>query len=316
MTYEFTQKMIGVESEKYPSQDEAIDFVLHFINDDKVNIDGICAFRITSYFDVAGLNSAFQVVKKNQDMLYGSGVGQQFKQCGLYKLNQLDSIAHSVSSIDNVYARLNATPDNSYAEKRTAVLREQSEITKVFENYVRDPSKLITLPETPSLDFGVPLLQLETDISAKSVGGGGGDAFSDFAVFRDFDAIGLPVAIGVQAGKYIDQISTEYKSNANSRLIIVHGRPGGDEKLTIELHPGEYISKISAQGGLYVDYIKYELNNNTTFSAGKYQPHLTLQTLFEAGNGFRFYGYLGRSKSWIDQLQVLSVRPVGVNWVK
>lgn len=316
MTYEFTQKMIGVESEKYPSQDEAIDFVLNFINDDKVKIDGICAFKITSYFDVAGMSRAFQVVKQNQDLLYDSGVGKQFKQCGLYKLNQLDSIARSVAIIDDVYVRLNGTPDKSFTQQRAVVLSDQSALIKVFEDYVRDPAAAIVLPETPSLDYGVPALQLETETSADSVGGEGGSTFSDYAVFRDFHEIGLPVAISIQAGKYIDQISTEYKNNTNSRLIIVHGRPGGEQKMTIELHPGEFIEKITAQGGNYVDYIKFELNTGVSFSAGTFQAHLTLKTLFDAANGFRFYGYIGRSKSWIDKLQVLSVRPAGVIWVK
>lgn len=317
LQYGFNQKMIGVESEKYPTQDEAIDFVLHFINDNKVKIDRVCAFKITSYFEVAQLTSAFKGVKHNQDLLYGSGVGQLFKQCGLYQLNQLDALALSLSEIDQIYLKMNATPDDSYAEKRAAVLQEQSAITKIFEEYVRDPSKPIVLPATPALHFGIPVLQLESQTQANPVGGPGGKAFSDFVVFRDFYEIGFPIALNVQAGRYIDQISTEYKKTAsNSSLVVIHGRPGGDNKVAITLHPGEYIQKISAQGGTYVDYLKYELNTGATFAAGSYQSHLTLHTLFDASNGFRFYGYIGRSQSWIDQLQVFAVRPKAIVWVK
>lgn len=47
-----------------------------------------------------------------------------------------------------------------------------------------------------------------------------------------------------------------------------------------------------------------------------YKDNLVLTELFNAASGYRFYGYIGRAGSWIDQLQVISIKPDEVNWEK
>lgn len=315
MTYEFTQKMIGVEAEAYPTQDEAITFVLGFINSKNVKIDGICAFKLTSFYEIPGLTESFKNIKHNQDLLYGSGTSNQFFDCAMYKHNQLSSLVESIKLIKKTYAYLSVKPEEVFMVKSAEAEKDYLNIMNVFEGYVRSPSQVITLPNTPSLNYGIPCLQLENNVSA-AIGGDGGIPFSDMQALRDFDVVGLPSLIGIDSGKYIDCISTEYKSSKNSRLMISHGRKGADKYTALEIRSGEYISSIKGQGGVYVDYLEYTLNTGYKITAGTYKDNLTLKTLFESKDNFQFYGYVGRAQSWIDQLQVISIRPKAVNWVQ
>ena len=142
---------------------------------------------------------------------------------------------------------------------------------------------------------------------SKSVGGTGGNRFTDFAALaggqtRIIQANSVATALKIKAHDRVDSVQLTLSTGR----LPEHGGSGGDEK-TLNLGPGEYIESATVWvdkfgGGDRLFAIQFTTSKGNVLEGGK---QTGTRSNLQVPQGYQVVGFVGRSGSAVDQLGVI-----------
>lgn len=304
----FYQMVSGLTNPKLPTNDQIFEYAINFFNQ---NIDNpaVISYSCTSYDRVPGFPAdVFDQIRKNVD--YFTLSTGDFTR----KLQQLNNLTNHCQHLIDIYKTYDYEKDSRVYEVKDAAEIDIGILTQQMTDYTFAPTAEYTLPSTPSLDSGLPNLQVKFSFSNKYGGNGGGE-FNDIPDAMGYIQNKTRISkIQLRSGKRVDAITTEYISANpyNSTYSYTHGGNGGGAGNILNLNNNTKILKISGRSGGRIDQLIFDTNNGGISGGGSGGGPFEFQILEDSC----VMGFSGRSGKELDSLTIQVVTFSPAIWKK
>lgn len=246
----FSQQLFGFSGVALPSQDQMVTFALG-LSARTPGTPTVVAYETEGYEHVPGMDprvwdSLLDARDLFLDHTLGAGVAGA--------VQAVDAMASQTAWLRRVYAAYGYTLDADFGPRARAVEGDATALRAFIRKLQRDPTRSYTLPALPSLEYGLPVLNVTTPVLAQQWGGSGGAAFWDVNMQTVLDAAPVRQVAMWASNIAARRIDTTY----GHAPAISHGGTGGDKGSPLQplvLEPGEFISAMSGRWGTTLDYL-------------------------------------------------------------
>lgn len=307
VNYSFHQRITGHRNPQLPKPEEFIDFAVKFPS---VPVDAPVIIGISSngYENVPGAGSGFAKVRKNRLYFTGSGI-QQGLTDSLVKITEAKNQMSWLAGVYEVYGNFN---DEVLKANTKTATHDIDIIQTQMSEYATDPTADFQPPTLPSLQNGSPELSFDVMYSPQW-GGSGGGPFDDVNINTYIRNKTRISSIGLRTGARTDQLRTTYASDNASDETKVHGGNGGGDQGTLQLLPGQFVTKVWGRSGSRVDQLHIQITggNQIGGSGGGGGPYD-----WTPPAGAFVLGFAGRSGAEIDAIKVSYAKFNPAKWNK
>jgi hypothetical protein len=291
----FDQNISGILNPKLPTSDKIIQFAIDFPSI-PLDAPAIIGFETSGYEHVPGFGS-FQPIARNRDFFVGDSVVGGLTS----KLVEVQQLENQITWIKNVYDFYGGYADAKLANVLVQAKADHGTINQLIRSYEEDPTQSFTMPKLPSLDYGSPAMAVPQISLTPSWGGDGGDPFNDVDLRTSIPQHTRVAAVGLRTGGLVDRLSTTYE-NVGGSWETRHGGGGGEDRGTLQLLPGQFITGVTGRSGGRVDHLKITISDGRTLEGGGGGGG---PFSWSVPSGSFVLGFAGRSGANLDRIQVI-----------
>ena len=259
----FSQQLLGFSGVPLPQQDQMVAFALG-LSGRTPNTPTVVAYETEGYEHVPGMEPrVWGPVLDARDLFLdhslSTGVGGA--------VQAIDAMLSQTAWMRRVYAAYGYTLDAELASRARAVEGDAATLRTFIRRLQRDPTQSYTLPALPSLEFGLPVLNVTSPVLAGPWGGGGGGAFWDVNMQTILDGAPLRKVVVWASSAAVRRIEATYGNGP----AVSHGGTGGDKGAPLQplvLEPGELISSMSGRYGATLDHLTLTTTRGQTRDGG------------------------------------------------
>lgn len=149
-------------------------------------------------------------------------------------------------------------------------------------------------------------------MSGGSVGGSGGEYFTDMDDIKKYEPWIKPIQINVRSNKRLNQLTIAYGyTESAEEFLVEHGGGGGDSQETIHLADHQFIEKVkicstdSKRSKGRVGKIHIWVTGQSEKTYGKADKGANSCSTYIAPDGWQIIGFDGREGSEVDRLSAI-----------
>ncbi|HVR39273.1 MAG TPA: hypothetical protein VMU84_09270 [Thermoanaerobaculia bacterium] len=326
----FNQTLLGFANPQTPDEGGILEFANTQFAKLVADLPVTFTYKTTGYERVPQMPASFQSVVTSRNLFTGqgptAGLGANYAS--------LTDAANAIDHLKTVYQTYGVALSNdpTLVSRAAQIETDRIALYDVIAAMEIDPTQTYAAPSAPSLQYGLPSLQLTTHVSP-FWGGPGGSPWQD----ADATSVGTAPAlssVSVWGINHVHQISSTFVTQGAKvpqTHVYTHGggdgKPGGEATLSLQLPSDgvELINSISVftswDSSQRVNAIQ-QLNIGTTLgktlmwpgSITPGQPPGDGWGVWTPGPNEVFVGFNGRSGYVMDSLGVISATILPAAW--
>lgn len=303
--YKFEQAVSGI---KNPALPEPANFISYALKFPSLSLDApvMVGMSTTGYESVRGIGEVFLPVARNREYFVGNSLAGGLAG----KLVAITQIQNQMNWVKAIYDSYGGYADSVLTARLPVAKADIDAIHKQMGIYSETPTATFTEPDLKSLQTGTPALNYSVGTTS-AWGGGGGGPFSDVDINAYIQNETHISALKLRTGSRVDQLNTTYRNNRGS-WTQTHGGGGGGEGNTLQLQPGQFVTRVWGRSGSRVDQLNFQISDGRTVGGGGGGGG---EFSWSTPGGNFVLGFQGRSGSELDCIQVVYAHFNPANWL-